>query len=145
MLTSRPNPFSALRWREGLGRSVSSQPFARVFLCSAFPSPPECSASISVPRGLGLSISRDGGDTVDKFGFEEHVGIVEHAVFKRHYNELRVFEMGSEHLTDVLGVRQIQGGVHFIEDVQRSWFKQQHGKDERQCDQRPDKKKRLKN
>ena len=52
--------------------------------------------------------------------------------------------MGSEHLADVLCVRQIQSGVHFIEDIQRSWFKQQHRKDEGQSDQRPDKKKRVK-
>jgi len=133
-----------LRWRERLGRSVSPQSLVGVFLYSAFPSPPKCPASISVPSGLGLSISRDGGDTVDKFGFEEHIGVVKHAVFKRHYNELGVFEMGSEHLADVLGVRQIQSGVYFIEDIQRSWFKQQHRKDERQSDQRPNKKKRVK-
>jgi len=52
--------------------------------------------------------------------------------------------MGSEHLADVLGVRQIQSGVYFIEDIQWSWFKQQHRKDEGQSDQRPDKRKRVK-
>lgn len=96
--------FLTLRWRERLGRSVSSQPLVRVFLCSAFPSSPDCSAAISIPRGLGLSIPRDCGNTIDKFGFEEHVGIVKHAVFKRHHNKLGMLEMSPKHLADVLGV-----------------------------------------
>ena len=57
------------------------------------------------------------------------------------YNELGVFEMGSEHLAVVLCMRQIHSGVYFIEVIQRSWFKQQHRKDKRQSDQRPGKKK----
>ena len=60
------------------------------------------------------------------------------------YNELGVFEMRSEHLADVLCVGQIQSGVYFIEDIQRSWFKQQHRKDKRQSDQRLGKKNRVK-
>lgn len=40
--------------------------------------------------------------------------------------------MCAQHLSDVLCVRQIQGGVHLIQDVDGSGFEQQHGQDERQ-------------
>lgn len=45
---------------------------------------------------------------------------------------LRVPKVCAQHLSDVLCVRQIQGGVHLIQDVDGSRFEQQHGQDERQ-------------
>lgn len=45
---------------------------------------------------------------------------------------LRVPKVCAQHLSDVLRVRQIQGGVHLIQDVDGSGFEQQHGQDERQ-------------
>ena len=38
---------------------------------------------------------------------EENIGVLEHSVFEGHDNELRVFEVRFQHLSYVLGVRQI--------------------------------------
>lgn len=43
-------------------------------------------------------------DAINELGLEENIGIVEHAVFERDYDELGMFEVGFNHLTDVLGV-----------------------------------------
>lgn len=45
---------------------------------------------------------------------------------------LGVPEVCAQHVADVLRVRQVQGGVHLIQDVDGSGFEQQHGQDERQ-------------
>lgn len=34
-------------------------------------------------------VTRDGGDAVHKFRLEKNVGVVEHAVFERHHDELQ--------------------------------------------------------
>ena len=49
-----------------------------------------------------------------------------------------MLEVCSEHLTDVLCVGEIQGGIYFIEDVQWSGFKEEHGENERERYQRPE-------
>lgn len=53
-------------------------------------------------------------------------------------NNLRVCEVCTQHLPDVLCVREVESGVHFVQDVDRSRFKQQHGQDQRKCHQRPE-------
>ena len=45
--------------------------------------------------------------------------------------------MCAQHLSDVLRVRQVQGGVHLVQDVDGRRFEQQHGQDQRQGNQRP--------
>lgn len=45
---------------------------------------------------------------------------------------LGVPEMCAQHLSNVLCVRQIQGGIHLVQDVDGSRFEQQHGQDEGQ-------------
>ena len=40
--------------------------------------------------------------------------------------------MCAQHLSNVLCVRQIQGGIHLVQDVDGSRFEQQHGQNERQ-------------
>ena len=42
------------------------------------------------------------GDSVHKLGFEEDVGVVEHAVLERDNDELGTVEMAPQHLTNVL-------------------------------------------
>lgn len=44
---------------------------------------------------------------------------------------LRVSKVCAQHLSNVLGVRQVQGGVDLIQDVDGSGFEQKHGQDER--------------
>lgn len=50
---------------------------------------------------------------------------------------LWVCEVCAQHLADVLCVRQVQSGVHLVQDVDGGRFEQQHGQDERQGHQRP--------
>ena len=49
-----------------------------------------------------------------------------------------MLEVCSEHLADVLCVGEIQGSIYFIEDVQWSGFKEEHGENERERYQRPE-------
>ena len=42
------------------------------------------------------------GDSVHKLGFEEDIGIVEHAVLERDNDELGTVEMAPQHLTNIL-------------------------------------------
>lgn len=120
--------------------TLNSWPLASIILLfnSALASSSQRARAIRIPRGLILSIPRHRGDTIDEFGFEEDVSIVEHAVFKGNHDELRVFEVRSQHLTDVLRVREIKGSIYFIQDVQRGGFEKQHGENEGKCHQRPD-------
>ena len=55
-------------------------------------------------RRCVLRVPCNGGDAIDELCLVEDVGVVEHAVFERYYDELRVLEMRAQHLTDVLGV-----------------------------------------
>ena len=43
---------------------------------------------------------------------EENISILEHAVFKRDHDELRMFKVSFQHLSDVLSVRQVQSCIH---------------------------------
>ena len=45
--------------------------------------------------------------------------------------------MRLEHVTDVLRVRQVQRGVHLVQDVQRGRLEEQQSEDEWKSDQRP--------
>lgn len=49
---------------------------------------------------------------------------------------LRVREVVLEHLADVLRVREVERGVHLVQDVQRRGLEQQHGQHQRQRHQR---------
>ena len=40
--------------------------------------------------------------------------------------------MGVQHLSDVLGVGEVQGSVHLIQDVERSRYEEEQRKDERE-------------
>ena len=123
-----PTCFSALGWRERLGCSLNSLPLASVVLLldSAFASSSQCPSAIRIPGWLVLSITCYRGDAINELGFEENICVVEHAVFKGNHDELRVSEMCSQHLADVLRVRQIKCGVYLVQDIQRSRFKKQH-------------------
>ena len=131
---------SALCWREGLEWSLDSRSFASIILLfrSAFPCSSQWPWAITIPRRLVLSISGDSRHAIDELCFEKNVSVVEHPVFEGNHNELRMLEVCSEHLTDVLCVGEIQGGIYFIEDVQRGGFKEQHGENERERYQRPE-------
>ena len=43
---------------------------------------------------------------------EEDVSVLKHAILEGDNNELRVFEMSSQHLPDILSVRQVQSRVY---------------------------------
>ena len=67
------------------------------------------------------------GHAINKLGAEQDVGIVEHTVLQGHNNELWMLEVGLQHVTDVLGVAQVKGRVHLIENVERGRLEQQQG------------------
>jgi hypothetical protein len=48
---------------------------------------------------------------------EDTIGVLKHAVFQTDDNELRALEPRLEQATDVLGMRKIERGVDFIQDV----------------------------
>ena len=50
--------------------------------------------------------------SIDEFGAEDHVGVLEHALLQRHDNELRMFEVVFDHGANVLGVAQIKRRIH---------------------------------
>ena len=131
---------SALGWREGLGWSLNPRSFASIILLfrSAFSCPSQWPWAITIPRRLVLSISGNSRHAIDELCFEKNISVVEHSVFEGNHDELRMLEVCSEHLTDVLCVGEIQGGIYFIEDVQRSGFKEEHGENERERYQRPE-------
>lgn len=52
--------------------------------------------------------------------------------------DLWVSEMTAQHLPNVLCVRKIQSSIHLIQDVDWSWFEQQHGQNEGQGHQWPE-------
>lgn len=49
--------------------------------------------------------------------------------------DLGVCEVCTQHLPDVLCVGEVESGVHFVQDVDRSRLKQQHGQNQRKCHQ----------
>ena len=56
-------------------------------------------------------------NTFDKFGAEHYVCIVEHALFQRNNDELRVREVFAQHLANILRMREIQCGIHLIQNI----------------------------
>lgn len=50
---------------------------------------------------------------------------------------LWVLKVLFEHLADVLRVREVERGVHLVQDVERRGLEQQHGQHQRQRHQRP--------
>jgi len=56
--------------------------------------------------------TRNLGNSVDKFCTENHIGIVEHAFFQRHNNELALREMSLEHIANILSMRQVERRVN---------------------------------
>ena len=68
--------------------------------------------------------------TFVKFSLVEDIGMCEHALFQRNYKELRLWEVGLNHLADILGVRQVQSGVYLIKDVDWGWLYLQEGENE---------------
>ena len=86
--------------------------------------------------GCQQSIPRHRRHPLNEFRAKKNVGIVEHAVFQRHNNKLRLFKMLFEHDADILSVGQIQGSVHLVEDVDGRRFEQQHSQDQREGHQR---------
>jgi len=76
------------------------------------------------------------GDSIHKLCLEENIGVVKHAIFERDHDELRVSEVGSQHLPNVLCVREVQGCIHLIKDIKRGWLEEQQRENERECHQR---------
>lgn len=57
--------------------------------------------------------------SVDELGAEQHVGVIEHAVLQGNNDELGLFEMRLQHVSDVLRMTEIKGGIHFVQNVER--------------------------
>ena len=64
----------------------------------------------------------------------QHVGVAEQTLLEGNNQELAVLEKTLDHEADVLGVRQVQGGVDLVQDVQRGRLVLEQGKNERQCE-----------
>ena len=56
---------------------------------------------------LYLSGTPNSWHSINKFGAEKNIGVVEHAVFEGYNNKLRTFEMAFQHLANVLSMWQI--------------------------------------
>ena len=72
-------------------------------------------AAMGIPApgaSTGSEGAGDGGDAIHKFGAEEHIGVVEHALLEGHHNELGVGEVAFDHGPNVLRVAQVQCGIH---------------------------------
>ena len=60
-----------------------------------------------------------------------------HALFQRNYEELRLWEVGLNHLADILGVGQVQSGVYLVQNVDWGWFYFQEGEDKGESQKGP--------
>jgi hypothetical protein len=60
----------------------------------------------------------------------QHIGVLEHPFLQRNENELRLGEPLTDHVSDVLGVRQVKSGVYLVQDVEGRRLVQEEGKDE---------------
>jgi hypothetical protein len=69
-------------------------------------------------------------------GLEQHVRVREESFLETDDDELGSLEAITEEGTDVLGVRQVEGGVDLIEDVHRSGLELEEGHDEGEGDER---------
>jgi hypothetical protein len=72
---------------------------------------------------------------ISEFRPEEHIGIVEQAIFQADDDKLGSFESVLEQFTDMLGMREIQGSVHFIQDIHGRWLELEQRHDEGQGDE----------
>ena len=61
--------------------------------------------------------ARDGRDAVHELGTEDNVGVAEHALLERDHDELGVGEVRLDHAPDILGVAQVQRGIHLQHPV----------------------------
>ena len=56
--------------------------------------------------------ARDGRDAIHELGAEDDIGVIEHALLQGDHDELRVREVGLDHVPDVLRVAQVQRRIH---------------------------------
>lgn len=68
--------------------------------------------------------------------FENPIRILEHAVFQTNHNELRALESCLDEAANVLGVRFVERGVDFVEDVHGCWFELEERHDEGEGNER---------
>ena len=73
----------------------------------------EGAITISFGRRRAVDRSPDRANPVHKPGPEDHVGVVEHAFFERHHDELARAEVGLEHRPDILRRRARRGENFF--------------------------------
>ena len=66
---------------------------------------------------------------------EYPVRILEHAILERHHDELRSMEPRLDQPTDILRVREVQGGVDLVQNVHGCRLELQEGEDEGEGDQ----------
>lgn len=74
-----------------------------------------------------LTVSCNSGYPIHKPGLVEDICIVEHSILQGHHNKLGVSEMSLKHLPNILGMREIKGCIHFIQDVNWGRPEEEHG------------------
>lgn len=74
--------------------------------------------------------------TVSELSPEQHIGIIEQAVLQTDYNELRILEPVLEQLANMLGMRKIESGVDFVQNVHWCRFELEQRHDQRKGDER---------
>jgi hypothetical protein len=75
------------------------------------------SSSLHISRRKRLHHTR----TIHEPCPENPVRIRKHAVLQTDNNELTAAEASADQATDILRVREIESGVHFVENVHGSW------------------------
>lgn len=61
---------------------------------------------------------------------ENPIRVHEHTIFQTDNNKLTALKPGLDEATDVLGMRKIEGGVDFVEDIHGCWLELQESHDE---------------
>jgi hypothetical protein len=74
--------------------------------------------------------------TISELGPEQHVGIIEQTVLQTDDNELRVLESIFEQLPDMLGMREVESSVDFVQNIHWSRLELEQRHDQREGDER---------
>lgn len=68
-----------------------------------------------------------------KMHLVQNISILEHPLLQRNQYKLRLWESLTDHIPDILSMRQIKGRVDLIQDIEWRWLVQKQSQDERKC------------